>query len=184
MLNSPIFFIKTLRSLGKVPAVLIFLSLVPKFLWPLILNMNGGHYVDWPLTYHRRFIWIKDAIESDTLVKEMSKNWFAFLHSLPITWTVILLILVALGAYSLMSSPSIGNLTRVQEIRDSALVLGIYSAGIVLNGENGPRFTTGITLLFGLIILKNAGKAKSVPRYWWIPYLVIFSLNSWYWVSN
>lgn len=180
----PIFFLKTFRSLGIIRAIFIFSSLIPKLLWPLILNTFGGHYVDWPLTNHRRFIWIKDAYESNTLLEKTSDNLSAFLHSLPVTWTLILLILVVIGTYTLVTSISVASFKHKLDIQDSVMVLGIYSFGIVLNGEYGARFTTGITLLFGLIILKMAGKAEKIPRYWWIPFIAIISLNSWFWISN
>lgn len=180
----PIFFIKTYRSLGGIRAFLISICLIPKLLWPFILNLLGGHYTDWPLTYHRRFIWISDAFGSGTLWKEASSNLLKFLNSLPFSWTVIFLLLFSLGTYIFFSQDSFSRSNLIQRNRDLVLSLGIYSVGIILNGAYGPRFTTGITILFSLIVLQNAMQVRKNAGYWWIPYLALFVLNSWYWLSN
>ena len=178
----PIFLIKTFRSLGKIRTFLIPLSLAPKLLFPVLLNALGRKYVDWPLTVHRRIMWIKDAYESKTLSIEVSRNWSSFLHSLPEAWTLIFLVLLIIGVYGLVSLNASKTTMPIQQVRDSALMLFIYFAGIIVNGAYGARFTSGLIILFGLITLKIAATVIKVVKFWWIPYLAIFSLNLFYWV--
>ena len=180
----PFFFIKTLRSLGKRYAIMISVCLIPKFLWPMILNTLGGSYTDNPIIQGRRFIWIIDSIRSKTLIEVSNSKMLDFLHSLPLLWVVITLIITSIGAINFSVSRKSGFVQKAQYGRDSLIALGIYSAGIILNGQYGPRFTTGIVILLCLIILKEASRIRPPFKYWWILYYCLIFANFGFWVSN
>ncbi len=178
----PIFIVKCFRSLGGLRAILTLLSLAPKLLWPTILGIFGTKYVDWPLTYHRRVIWIKDAYDQKILLSETSRHWAEFMHSLPITWTLIFVILIVMGVYSFAASDKSNSLMQSKQLRDSFMVLGIYALGTFVNGAYGARFTTGLVILFGLLTLKVATRLTNPPKLWWIPYFSILFLNFSFWL--
>jgi hypothetical protein len=178
----PIFIVKCFRSLGWLRAVLSLLSLVPKLLWPTVLGVFGTKYVDWPVTYHRRVIWIKDAYDQKILLSETSRRWTEFMHSLPITWTLIFIILIAIGIYSFAVSNKSNSLMQSKQLRDSLMVLGIYALGTFVNGAYGARFTTGLIILFGLLTLKVATRLTKAPKFWWIPCISILFLNFSFWL--
>ena len=180
----PIVFIKTQRSLGTLRASLVSLCLIPKLLWPFILNSMGGNYIDWPLTYHRRFIWLYDSLQANTLGADVKEKLSAFMNSLPTSWTLILLIFLAAWGYAVRSRDTLIYAASLQRTRDSLIVLSIYTLGIILNGAYGARFTMGIVIMLGLIVLKEAATVSNPTKYWWIFCSAFITLNCWSWFLN
>lgn len=180
----PIVFIKTYRTMGKFPTLLAVFVVIPKLIWPFILGLFGGHYNDTPVSGHRRFIWILDAIKSDTLLSSFNQNAQLFFRSLPGLWVVIVIVLTCIGFVNLVILQSFKNKLRQTYFRDSIIALIIYWLGIALNGEYGPRFTTGLVILFGLIILNEVTNLKLIQKFWWLPYALILAANLYYWISN
>jgi len=180
----PIFFLKTLRYLGKFYSVLIVLSLVPKLIWPKVVTTLGGSYIDWPIVGHRRFIWISDSIKSGTLTGDSKSNFLDFLHSLPLQWVLITFAILFLGIKHLISQHKTHNRIKLQDFGYQAVALGTYTAGMILNGEYGPRFTTGVVLLLSLLVLKEVGFLAKTSKYSYIAYSGIVVANFWFWVVN
>ena len=180
----PIFFFKTLRTLGKRYALMISLCLIPKFLWPIILNTLGGSYTDNPIVHGRRFIWILDALRSKALIEVSNTKFLDFLNSLPLLWVVITLIVTCIGAINFAVFRRSGSEQKAGYNRDSLFMLGIYFVAIILNGQYGARFTTGVVILLCLIVLKEATHIKLLFKYWWALYCCLVFVNIWFWVSN
>jgi len=180
----PIVFIKTYRSMGLNALFFTALVPIPKLIWPYVLGLLGGHYADTPVSGHRRFIWMLDAIKSDSFVSASAQKANLFIHSLPGLWVVISLILIYLAFINLFLLQSFKKKFRETYFRDSLLAFAIYYVGIALNGEYGPRFTTGLVILFGLIVLSEVLKINSPQRLWWLPYSILIASNMFYWISN
>ena len=180
----PIFFLITWKSLGKLYAILIVVSLIPKLLWPIIINVLGGQYLDQPLVGHRRFIWILDSFKSKTLVEDLESRFSAFMHSLPWLWVIITVFVLFIGLYYLMSLRHIESQSTRSDLTRSSVAFFTYLGGMLLNGEYGPRFTTGVVLLLSLLILNEVGALITKLKYLYIAYFGIVLANCWYWLAN
>jgi hypothetical protein len=180
----PILFLRVFKTLGWNYSFLLFFTLVPKLLWPTVLNFLGGDYIDWPLVYHRRFIWIFDSIKSKTLLSDLSNNVKDFLSSLPMTWGIItillLLMCVVLGKGLFRAgTPSIHSANFY-----GALALVTYALAMILNGGYAPRFTTGIVLLLSFQVLYQVSQAKDRIILCRVFLLGLFITNCFYWFSS
>jgi hypothetical protein len=180
----PVFFLITWKSLGKLYAILIAVSLIPKFLWPVVLNAFGGHYLDWPLVGHRRFVWILDSFKAKTLVQDLEANLSAFMQSLPWLWALITLFVVIIGIHYLMSLRHTVTKSTRSDLTISAVAFFTYLFGMILNGEYGPRFTTGVVLLLSLLVLNEVSALTTKLKYSYIAYSGIFLANCWFWLAN
>jgi hypothetical protein len=178
----PIFFIKTYRNLGKKYSVLIFVSLLPKLMWPFVLNAMGGEYVDWPVRYYRRLVWIFDSIKTESLPQDLTTNLSKFINSLPFSWSAMIASLVALATLSALKSRKWQKDTKTSYFTDCVIVLGIYASGIILQGGYGPRFTTSLVVLIGLIVINMLD--SRIIRISYVKALIalIVALNFIYWV--
>jgi hypothetical protein len=178
----PIFFIKTYRNLGKKYSVLIFVSLLPKLMWPFVLNAMGGEYVDWPVRYYRRLVWIFDSIKTESLPQDLTTNLSKFINSLPFSWSAMIASLVALATLSALKSRNWQKDTKTSYFTDCVIVLGIYASGIILQGGYGPRFTTSLVVLIGLIVINMLD--SRILRISYVKALIalIVALNFIYWV--
>ena len=178
----PIFFIKTYRDLGKKYSALILVSLLPKLAWPFILNAMGGEYIDWPVRYYRRFVWIFDSIKTESLPQDLATNLSKFINSLPISWSAMMLSLIAIATLYGLKSRIWQKITSTNYFTDCVIVLGIYASGIMLQGGYGPRFTTSLVVLIGLMVI-NMLDTRTM-RYSYIKGLIalVAALNVIYWV--
>jgi len=180
----PVFFLITWKSLGKLYAVLIAVSLIPKLLWPVVLNALGGHYVDWPVVGHRRFVWILDSFKAKSLVRDLETNLSAFMHSLPWLWVLITLFVLIIGIhYSTSLRHTLARPTR-SDLTSSAVAFFTYLFGMILNGEYGPRFTVGVVLLLSLLVLNEVSALTTKLKYSYIAYSGMFLANCWFWLAN
>jgi hypothetical protein len=180
----PILFLRVLKTLGGVYSFLLFLTLVPKLLWPTVLNFLGGDYIDWPLVYHRRFVWIFDSMKSKTLLSDLTNSIRDFLSSLPITWDIITILLLLMcvvlgkGLYR-AGTPPIHSSNFY-----GALGLATYALAIILNGAYAPRFTTGIILLLSFQVLYQVSQLKDRIILCRVFLLGLFISNCFYWFSS
>jgi hypothetical protein len=180
----PVFFLKTLRSLGKLYAAFTLAAMAPKLLWPEFVRTLGGNYVDWPVVGHRRFVWILDSLESGTLMHDLGNNVFAFLNSLPLAWMIISTIILFLGI-SHVKNVGIKDLwKRRPDLIDSAVATLVYTSGIVLNGEYGQRFTVGVVLLFSFIVLNEVSRVHKKSKYWDLGFFIAIVANFSIWLTN
>ena len=179
----PIFFIKTLRFLGKTKAILISITTLPKLLWPSILSFLGGTYDIATFDDNRRFVWVIDSLESKSLTKDLVHNGLLLLQSLPGMWVIVFLIIIILGLLGVATHQAQSGFLKTQYFRDSVLVFGIYFLAIALIGEYFPRFSTGPVILLALLILKETVVIPRFARYQLVLYLALISANSWFWVS-
>ncbi|TRZ75818.1 MAG: hypothetical protein D4R94_06040 [Chitinophagaceae bacterium] len=76
------------------------------------------------------------------------------------------------------SQPTRSDLAR------SSVAFFTYLGGMILNGEYGPRFTTGVVLLLCLLILNEVGTLITKTKYLYIAYFGIVLANCWYWLAN
>jgi hypothetical protein len=180
----PILMIRTFQSLGKLYALLMLLSLSPKLIWPLAVNFFGGNYVDWPVVGHRRFVWILDSIKSKTLWHDSMEHFFQFLNSLPLAWDTIT-ILVLIIAITLHGKTNVVS-TKLVSSRHfySTIVLATYSGGMLLNGEYGPRFSTGVVLLFSFIVFSEIIQSKNRASIWKFAIYGCIFANLSYWFTS
>ena len=180
----PIFFVKTWRSLGRIRALSIFVVLIPKVLWPVILKELGGNYLDWPFVGHRRFIWILDSIKGNTLVNDVQVHVLEFTHSLPVSWTILCLIFLVVGIYQFKSLRSSLKTSELKYFLDATFVFLIYALGLILNGEYGARFTTGLVIFLSLVVLSVFEKVNFQSKFWTALILVAILTNSAFWLTN
>ena len=180
----PVFFLITWKSLGKLYALLILASLIPKFLWPIILNALGGQYVDWPVVGHRRFIWVLDSYKSKSLVQDLGTNLSAFMNSLPWLWVIITLFILLIGLLYLINVRYTVARTTRSDLISSAVAFFSYLFGMILNGEYGPRFTIGVVVLLSLLILNEVSALSTKLKYMYVAYFGIFLANCWAWLTN
>jgi hypothetical protein len=66
----------------------------------------------------------------------------------------------------------------------SAVAFFTYLFGMILNGEYGPRFTTGVVLLLSLLVLNEVSALTTKLKYSYIAYSGIFLANCWFWLAN
>lgn len=180
----PVFFIMTWKTLGKIYAIFIAVSIIPKLLWPVVVNNFGGHYVDWPVVGHRRFVWIWDSFKSKTLRHDLEAHLSDFLHSLPWPWVMISLIILLIGFNYLRGLRRTGVWSTRSDLTYSAVAFFTYSVGMILNGEYGPRFTTGVVLLLSFLILNEFSIVTNKLKYLNIVYFGAILANFWYWLAN
>jgi hypothetical protein len=180
----PVFFFITWKSLGKLYAFLILVCLIPKFLWPIILNAFGGQYVDWPVVGHRRFIWVLDSYKSKSLVQDLGTNLSAFMNSLPWLWVIITLLILLIGLLYLINVRYTVVRTTRSDLICSAVAFFSYLFGMILNGEYGPRFTIGVVVLLSLLILNEVSAVTTKLKYLYFAYFGIFLSNYWAWLTN
>lgn len=177
----PILFFRILHSLGPKYAFSLIFALLPKLMWPYILKQLGGHYVDWPLFYHRRFIWIQDSIQAKSLISDSKTHFMEFLNSLPLTWDIISLILIVLGYFVL--NKMFGNQDRSINMNPlfGILVLATYVIAMGLNGAYAPRFSSGIVLLLCFQVLYLVSQEKSKALLWKFALGILIISNYIYW---
>ena len=180
----PVLFVRVFQSLGKFYAFSLFLTLIPKLIWPGILNLLGGNYVDWPIVYHRRFVWILDSVESKTLLDDSSKKYQEFLNSLPLTWDIIAFLMFMIGLSLGRKIWKTGNWSNNSNFIYGGIVLVIYTLAMGLNGAYAPRFSGGIVLLLSLIVLFEVRKAKDKVILLKIAIFGSLSANCLYWLLN
>jgi hypothetical protein len=89
-----------------------------------------------------------------------------------------------LGTKHLISQHKTHNRVRLLDFGYQAVALGTYTAGMILNGGYGPRFTTGVVLLLSLLVLKEVGFLAKTSKYSYIAYSGIVVANFWFWVVN
>ena len=177
----PVLFLRVFQSLGKIYAFSLFLTLIPKFTWPSILNLFGGNYVDWPLVYHRRFVWILDSAESKTLLSDSSKKYIEFLNSLPLMWDIIAILMFIIGLYSGIKNWRLGKWSTNSNYFYGGIVLVIYLLALGLNGAYAPRFSGGVVLLLSLIVLLDVGRDKERVNWLKLPIFASLGANFFYW---
>ena len=178
----PIFFVKTYRDLGKKYCVLIFASLLPKLTWPFVLNVMGGEYIDWPVRYYRRFVWIFDSIKTGSLPQDLVTNLSKFIKSLPISWSAMILSLIVIAILSVLKLRNWKEDFSRYYLTDCVIVLGIYASGIMLQGGYGPRFTTSLVVLIGLMVM-NLLEARILKKgYIKALMALVVALNVIYWL--
>ena len=162
-------------------ALSLFLGLVPKLIWPYILNLSGGDYTDWPVHYHRRFVWIKDSYQSKTLFSDSVTHLGEFINSLPLTWDVISLLLLVLGLFLVkIRFVSSSRLTKLN-LKYGSVAFSIYLVAMVLNGAYAPRFSSGIVLLLSFLVLHAVSQQKEKVLWWKIALTGLVFFNSIYW---
>jgi hypothetical protein len=179
----PIFFIKTWRFLGILKALTISVVLIPKVFWPLIIKELGGDYLDRPLVGLRRFIWVLDSIKGNTLTKDLKAHVLEFMHSLPISWTILGLIFLVVGIYQFKRLRSSLNTSELKYFLDAIFVLFIYTLALSLNSPYGARFTTSLVIFLSLVVLSFFEKVKFQSKFWTALTLTALLVNSVFWLS-
>jgi hypothetical protein len=180
----PVFFLITWKSIGKFYALLSLTSIIPKFLWPMVLNSLGGEYVDWPVSGHRRFIWILDSIKAKTLAQDLFTNFSAFMNSLHWLWVVITLFILFIAFLYLLSYRNMKIKTTHSNLIISTFAFFTYLFGLILNGEYGPRFTIGVVVFLSLLILNEVGTVRIKSKYLYFAFFWIFLSNCLAWLTN
>ena len=177
----PILFIRVFQSLGAKYAFSLFLGLVPKLIWPYILNISGGDYTDWPVHYHRRFVWIKDSFQSKTLFSDSVTHLGEFINSLPLTWDIISLLLLVLGLFLVNKRYVSSSRSTKLNLKYGSVAFSIYLVAMVLNGAYAPRFSSGIVLLLSFLVLHAVSQQKEKVLWWKIALTNLVVFNSIYW---
>lgn len=180
---TPIFFVLCWRKLGKTQAMLTLLILAPRILWPKIVELTGGVYVDWPVVGHRRFVWIIDSYNKGTLRSDVLDNLWKFLNSLPIHWLVITIILLFLSALIFTQVSSDSNMTLKSDLTLAAFGVTAYTMGLLLNGEYGQRFTTGLILLLTFLVMNEINEKLENKKLFLLGLSVAIFLNCLYWIT-
>ena len=178
----PIFFVLSWRKLGKAYGFLSLFILLPRFLWPRIIELLGGDYVDWPVVGHRRFIWILDSYRKETLANDSADNLWKFLTSLPVHWLAITVLLVLLSILIHKQSRKGYHFSTNNDVSLAYLAVATYSVGLILNGEYGQRFTTGLVLLISFIVMNQAIQLNKQTKPIILCLFGIIGLNCWHWV--
>jgi hypothetical protein len=179
----PVFFVLSWRKLGRIYGLSSFVVLLPRILWPKIVELLGGNYVDWPVVGHRRFVWIIDSYNKETLRVDALNNLLKFLNSLPVNWLVITIGLIFLGASVLMKSRNHLNLSSNSDMPLAAVALGTYSLGLLLNGEYGQRFSTGVVLLLTFLVMNELIQTKRPTKPILLALFGVITLNCLNWIS-
>jgi hypothetical protein len=178
-----VFFVMSWRKLGKIYGLFTFLVLLPRILWPRIVELLGGNYVDWPVVGHRRFVWIIDSYNRDTLRIDALNNLLKFLNSLPVNWLVITIGLMFFGALVLMQSRSHLDFSFNSDMMLATVALGTYSLGLLFNGEYGQRFSTGVVLLLTFLVMNELIQTKRPTKPILLAFFGVITLNCLNWVS-
>jgi hypothetical protein len=179
----PIFFVLSWRKLGKTQGLLTLLILAPRILWPRIIEMAGGVYVDWPVVGHRRFIWMIDSYNQETLINDALDNLLKFLSSLPTLWLLITIILFLLSILIFMQPRTDSHMNFNSDMTLAAVGVSTYTMGLFLNGEYGQRFTTGLVLLITFLIMNEVKETPHHKKLILLGLSVAISLNCLYWIT-
>ena len=178
----PVFFVLSWRKLGKPYGFVTLLILLPRILWPRIIELLGGDYVDWPVVGHRRFIWILDSYKKESLVNDSADNLWKFLNSLPEHWLVITALLLLLSILIHKQYRELYHVPTNNDVTLTFIAVSTYSVGLILNGEYGQRFTTGLVLLISFVVLNQVTQLDKQNKPILLCMFAIIGLNCWHWV--
>jgi hypothetical protein len=178
----PIVYIKAYKAFGKISILFVTFAVVPKAIWPIVLGLFGGYYVDHTVQTGRRFVWVLDSIKEKSITQDFADNAVLFIHSLSGTWVVIVAVLSILGIYMRSIPNFLGKNMDSSYNRNSILVLITYFMGMYFNGQYAPRFTLGLVILYMLILTKKAIDYDLNRKGFWFFGAVLILINLFDWV--
>ena len=178
----PIVYIKAYKVFGKISIVFVTFALVPKAIWPIVLELIGGSYHDHTVQSGRRFVWVLDSIKEKSIVQDFADNAQLFVHSLPGPWVAIFAVFSVLAIYTQTITKSLSKKVDGFYDRNSFFVLIIYLLAMYFNGQYAPRFTLGLVILYMLIITKKIIDLNLNRKWLWFfcAILILINLLDWF----
>lgn len=179
----PILLVRVYRAFGAWYSVFLLFCLIPRTLYPVILEFFGGEYVEWTVEKHRRGIWLIDSAQAGTLLTDLRENLNHLAQSLPFAW---LLILCLLFLIYIKDSYKIGRLDsrKKQQVQDASLVCLLYLLGLFVNGAYSERFSIGLVILLILFVTKFTLQRPKPPVLTIVVFIFVVCLNMWLWLAN
>jgi len=179
----PILLVRVYRAIGAWHSVLLLFCLIPRTLYPVILEFFGGEYVEWTVKKHRRGIWLIDSAQAGTLLTDLRENLNYLAQSLPFAW---LLILCLLFLIYIKDSYKIGRLDsgKKQQVQDASLVCLLYLLGLFINGAYSERFSIGLVILLILFVTKFTLQRPKPPVSTLVVFIFVVCLNMLLWLAN
>lgn len=173
----PILYIKAYEAFGKISMIFVSFALVPKAIWPFVLELIGGTYNDHTVQTGRRFVWVLDSFKEKSLLQDFSNNAKLYIHSLSGPWVIIVAVFSILGIYiRVMSNFPKKNADKYYD-RNSLLVLSIYFIAMYFNGQYAPRFSLGLVILYMLILTKKAIDHNLNRKWVWVFCISLIFIN-------
>ena len=156
LVGTMVIFISLIIRKAYYKSFFAFLAMAPFFVWPLIIRISGGTYVNYETSKFRMFIWFFDGVKDGTILKVGSANFVMLLRSFEIPPLVIIFFGLFLLIRHTLANPPPRRRMLSQAFKSTLFwsTLG-YAAWIYLIGLYEPRFTWGFSLFLILIIWKK-----------------------------